>query len=294
MTRPKLIVLAPLLIAGCEVVFGIKESSSGTGGPGGGASTSSASTGPEAGADAPSDQDAGDGGAPFSCASHHGAFLCADFDDDGGLAHNWDSVDMSAADMTSAPDQSSYSSSPTSFRVTTLSPFTNPSTCTGRRLVKDLDLDTKAVHVDFDFSGCDATIAMPGSSMQYFNVNCKFDPADGGAETTFGLANWGLFQEGYQLTAYGVDPTMNFKGKVAIVDSGVPTPGVFKHVHIDVTFDPQGTVTLTVDGVLHEQTNVNTWCPLQHKKALSLGILGCTDIAACEVHFDNVLVAIDH
>lgn len=291
MARLRLIVLAPLLITGCELVFGIKESSSsssGTGGAGG------AVTGPEAGADAPPDQDANDASAQPFCASQPPHFLCADFDE-GGVGLDWTDTNHPGPGLTSALDAVAYVSPPASFGVTAdPAGFSTPPSCSSSRLVKQFSGSAKGIHLELDFSGCDGALTKTGSVMEFLDVNCTLDGLDGGSDTTFGVVNWGLHPGGYQLTVYGADATMSAGTLGPTIDTGTPPPGVFKHVSLDVAFGPSSSLTFSVEGLpTITRTGLNTSCSTTHDKALTLGIFGCNQLAACEVRFDNVVVDLD-
>jgi hypothetical protein len=278
--RLRLIVLAPLLVVGCEVFFGIKESSSSSAGSGG---SGGAVTVPEAGADATSDHDAGSADAPPFCASmlaDH--FLCSDFDEP-PLVPPWSDVTDGAADVALALDQGwlGVGSSPA------IPP--GPTNCEAGRVVAEIDGNFTGVHVDFDFSGCDGAFQGTAGSEDFLDINCVAD-VEGGTDT-FGLVKWGLRPTGYGLDISAFDAAKGTSVSAPAITTPTPPAGTFTHVRLDVAFGDPGSVQLSIGGGAPVgSTSVNTSCPTKHQKALTLGIFGCKELIDCAVRFDNVVV----
>ncbi len=286
MARLRLIVLASLLVTGCEVFFGIKQSPSGSGG--GAAGGGGAATGPEAGADAPSDQDAGNAADGPFCAAYPDAFLCADFDD-GSFAAAWNNPNQTGTDIDSGLDPSVYVSAPASLRVTSQAATASPS-CESSRVVAEFPAGATGIQVDFDFSGCPGVLPKVGDTLDFLNINCS---PDGTSQNQYGIVNWGLHSGGYQVTLYGYDDASTGGAQTATLDAATPAPTGFTHVRIAATFGATGSATITV-GNLPPVTRptVNASCPGGHDKALLMGMFGCDQLVACAGHFDNVVVVL--
>jgi hypothetical protein len=274
--RHRLIVLALLLVAGCEVFFGIKESSSSSAGGGGGTTTTTTTT-----------ADAGNADGPF-CASNPGHFLCADFDE-GSLEAGWTHYDQSdggggALHVTTMLDTDASWSPPASLGVTaTLGDV--GSSCQSGRLITDFTNTATGVSADLRFSGCDASLTGSGA-LVFLNVDCN--PENG---NTFGLVKLGLHPGGYQIELTPLDSDGGGPGSVVTLPVTTPPAGVFTRVLIDVVFGDPGSVTLTFDGVpAVDAGSVNIACASPRQKALGIGMLACNQLADCTVHFDNVLV----
>jgi hypothetical protein len=288
--------LVPLLVAGCEVFFGIKESvSSGTGGTGGAGGTHGAGGAGGAGGTPAAGGTGGTGGTPVAqpfCPSNPGHFLCADFDE-GSVVLNWTDQDQTgAAHVTSSLDTHAYVSAPASFGVT--SEAATLSGCESSRVIKQFPSSATSIHVDFEFSGCDGAFTTEAGAQQFVAVDCTLDTPDGGPGTQYSIVNWSLRTSGYQLETFGADTAMDAGILSATLDAGVPEAGVFTHVHLDVTFGVAGSAQLLVDGLpAVTKTNVNTSCPSPRDKALAMGLFSCTELVACEARYDNVIVDID-
>ena len=149
MARFRLIFLLAFLVAGCELVFGIKESTtSGTGGgaagttssgTGGGASGTTTSSSTSSTSSTSSGSDAG-----FCASRDAGYYFCADFDEggilgpDGSSTLQWDSLDQTAGGPIDAGlDDATVVSAPASLEV--ISPPMPGSSCQSSRVVKELE-----------------------------------------------------------------------------------------------------------------------------------------------------------
>jgi hypothetical protein len=295
--RFRLIFLLAFLVSGCELLFGIKESTSS--GAGGGASGSSSTTTiSSSGSSSTTTTSGSTGSGTGSCATADaGYFFCADFDEggilgpDGSPTRQWDGLDQTAGGpIDSGLDDAMYVSEPASLEVVS-PPMPAPmpgSVCQSSRVKKVLQTpDT--VQVDFDFYPCDVTALQDPAAFAFVSVDCQPDTS----QSTFGVVKLGASQGAYALDIFGVDGSAD----VGTPSGSIPIPSLadagWTHVHIEVTFGDHGPVTLVV-GDQKSTSTANTSCPGGHSKALSVGILACgAPTPACTVHFDNVLVYAD-
>lgn len=306
MTRLRLIVVALLLVTGCEVFFAIKESSpggtggtSGTGTSSAGTTTGSSSTGSGAvstgsgtvsASSGTTSSSSGTGGAQAFCVANPGHTLCADFDEHSIMA-GWSSQDQSAGGdagvhVTSALDTGNYASPPASLAVTSTTADLGTS-CQSSRLILDFPDTATGLGIDFDFSGCGGVLT-GNSAVLFLNVDCT--PDDGG---TFGLVKWGLHAGGYQLDLTPLAANGAGPGAPATLLAGTPAAGGFSHVHLDLVFGDPGSAVLTVEGLpTVDAGSVDLACASNHSKAVGIGMLACDQLVDCTVHFDNVLIDI--
>jgi hypothetical protein len=291
-----------LLVSGCELLFGIKESPSGTGGNAaagshatssqatsttapssgatGGASTSGATTSSSTTATSTSTASSSTSGSssgsvePF-CASQVSPYFCADFDE-GGFGGWTDTTDIHSP-LTGLVDSTDALSKPGSFHV--YAPAGVGTGCTSARLHESLPSNWTELQVQLDYAGC-AGLPQGSGALDFVTLDCTV------AGNTGGLVRWGLHATGDQVAIYGVDG-----GKLGALDGGAPeTDGGFTHVELDVTFGAPGAAELKLDGSIIGNGAFDIGCA-GGTLGVAIGILDCDDAnLACTIHVDNVVI----
>jgi hypothetical protein len=251
LVRPTVIALPVVLATGCELLYGITESPSGTGG----------------GAASP----------PFCASQADAHYFCADFDE-GDPGKGWSFSGDTQAPLTSGLDDTVYVSSPASFRASV--PI-DAGMCASARVREWLPSGWQHVRLQFEFSGCMGAPVGAGS-LDFVGIEC----AGGGSAT--GLIKWGLCEGGEQVSIFGggtTTKTQTLEGGTAATDGG------FTHVEIDATRGMAGTVRVALDGVtVADGGPFNLTCAGDAGNQVWVGIRACQPGVACTAHFDNVVI----
>ena len=241
--RLRLIVLASLLVTGCEDFFGIKQSPSGSGG--GAAGGGGAATGPEAGADAPkSNHDAGNADDGPSAPRTRMRFLCADFDDGSSFRGPVDQHEPGGY-------RQRQRARPERLRVRA---GLAPRHLAGRRGLALLRVVACGRGVSRPRHGhpgrtstsraAQGVLPRWGTRLDFLDINCS---PDGTSQNQYGVLNWGLHSRRIRGHPLRVRRRVHRRGRVtATLDAATPPPTGFTHVRIEATFGAAGSATITV------------------------------------------------
>jgi hypothetical protein len=310
--HPRLLApLVVLLMAGCELLYGIKESGSGVAGAGGSnpatTATSSASGSGQSSGNAGSSTTASSSGATSTSASGSsntagsttssasssgasvsfcntayaaGPLLCADFDD-GGLGGPWTSTNDFSGGITGGVTNVQGYAGTSSYRVVAPAMDDPDAGCFSGRLHKDLGT-WGHLHAEFESSVCAGAATNGNAAIAFVTVDCV---PPGGPTNTYGMVRWALHESGDELSAY----TSKNTGYPA--EGGVgATNGAWALVEIDMTYGAAGNVQFTLAGQKLVDANYDFTC--DGITQFSIGVLDCPITLPCMVSIDNVLVRV--
>lgn len=299
-------------LAGCEALFGIREtmgsggaggqattSSSGgsapagSSGSGGGAGSGSGAGGPGGSGGSAATGGGGAGGAvcdsgvtpTLFCTGEPPGDFCADFDGDSGTyLTGWTDLDQDGTPAyTAAFLDSTTSHSPSgAFRVDGTAHMFDGHCNNGEaatRLAHKLTSSATGVHIDFwhrRSGGLPTT-----GNVQDLDLNCD----DG--SSTYGILNWGMRPGHYGVEVYGSGGTMSDKDEML----DAPPANQWVHVHIEVTYGTTGKVVVYQDCTkVYERDAIDTSCLGTNTKTLLFGMYTCSEVPGASVWFDDIVV----